>query len=88
MSVVIFHPLAVLIQSKTITILLRFVSNGSQFCCDDGAIQRRNLTRTRASSVFQHGNGKYGKWPNCTSSRLVMYNQRARELSGRRTMAV
>ncbi len=27
-------------------------------------------------------------WPICTSSRLVVYNQFAREKSGRRTMAV
>ena len=38
--------------------------------------------------VFLHGIGKYGKWPVCTSSRLVVYNQQAREPSGRRTMAV
>ena len=29
-----------------------------------------------------------GKRPRCTSSRLVVYNQQAREQSGRRTMAV
>jgi len=29
-----------------------------------------------------------GKRPRCTSSRLVMYNQQARGMSGRRTMAV
>jgi hypothetical protein len=29
-----------------------------------------------------------GKRPRCTSSRLVVYNQQAREESGRRTMAV
>ena len=28
------------------------------------------------------------KWQVCTRSRLVMYNQQAREMSGRRTMAV
>jgi len=29
-----------------------------------------------------------GKWPDCTGSRLVVYNQYARAKSGRRTMAV
>ena len=29
-----------------------------------------------------------GKRPRCTSSRLVVYNQQARGMSGRRTMAV
>ena len=38
--------------------------------------------------AFQNEIGKYGKWPVCTNSRLVMYNQQAREKSGRRTMAV
>jgi hypothetical protein len=32
--------------------------------------------------------GKYGKWTRCSCSRLVVYNQEAREKSGRRTMAV
>jgi len=32
--------------------------------------------------------GKYGKRPDCTSSRLVVYNQQTRGMSGRRTMAV
>ena len=32
--------------------------------------------------------GKYGKWPRCSCGRLVVYNQQAREKSGRRTMAV
>ncbi len=63
-------------------------TDGTQLCCDDVKIQRRNSTRAGEGLVFQHGIGKYGKWRVCTRSRLVMYNQQAREMSGRRTMAV
>jgi Phage integrase family len=63
-------------------------TDGTQLFCDDGKIHRRNSTRTGEDRVFQHGIGKYGKWRVCTRSRLVMYNQQAREQSGRRTMAV
>jgi hypothetical protein len=63
-------------------------TNGTQLCCDDGKIHRRNSTRTGAGGVFQHGIGKHGKWSVRTSSRLVVYNQQAREQSGRRTMVV
>jgi hypothetical protein len=60
----------------------------TQLCCDDGKIHRRNSTRAGEHRVFQHGIGKYAKMQVCTRSRLVMYNQQAREMSGRRTMAV
>ena len=38
--------------------------------------------------VFQQGIGKHGKWLVCTSSCIVVYNRKAGEPSGRRTMAV
>src|SRR5260370_22345129 len=51
-------------------------ANGTQLCCDDSKIYRRNSTRTGASGLFHHGTGKYGKRRICPSSRLVVYNQR------------
>jgi hypothetical protein len=32
-------------------------ANGSQFCCDDRAIYRRNPTRTSSGGLFRHVNG-------------------------------
>ena len=47
------------------------------------------LEQVRAAfSSMELENMENGKWPVCASSRLVMYNQQARETSGRRTMAV
>ena len=63
-------------------------TNGSQLRCDDGEIHWRNSSRTSVGCFFPNGIGKYGKWPVCTSSHLIMYNQKIREPSGRRTMAV
>src|SRR6266481_9780548 len=51
-------------------------------CCSTYDLHRRNSTRTSTGGLFQHGIGKYEKWPVCTSSRLVMYNQQARERAG------
>ena len=62
--------------------------NGTQFRGDDGDIHGTNSPGAGAGGLFQQVTGKYGKWPVCTRSRLVVYNQRAGEKSGRRTMAV
>lgn len=48
----------------------------------------RSSPRSGPGGVCQGEIGKYGKWALCACSRLVVYNQQAREPSGRRTMAV
>ena len=40
------------------------------------------------SKVELENIGVIGKWPSCTRSRLIVYNQHPRGMSGRRTMAV
>jgi hypothetical protein len=66
-------------------------ADGTHLGGDDGQVHRRiPLEQVGAafSSMELENMELLGKWQICTCSRLVVYNQQARELGGRRTMAV
>src|ERR1700693_4814636 len=66
-------------------------TNGSQLCRDDGKIHREiplDKVQEAFSKMELENMEVIGKRSRCTGSRLVVYNQQTRGMSGRRTMAV
>jgi hypothetical protein len=51
-----------------------------------GAVAQTKIPKEKARICVD--SEKYGRWTFCTSSRLLVYDQQAIEVGGRRTMAV